>query len=121
MRRRILITGTSGTEKRAIGALLALERGFRHLDAAAPAGISTDGLQPVLRAGQDAPRDVVATWSGPCPDDLADRSQRLDYEWIWLDGDRGAARLPGSSFVDPFAADRSFRPLGAVVPEAPEV
>jgi hypothetical protein len=52
--------------------------------------------------------------------------QRLGFEWIWMDGDRGAAldtflapigtmRMP--RFVDPFESNGNFRPLATVTDE----
>jgi hypothetical protein len=113
-----VITGTPGTGKRAIGALLALERGFLYLDGDGGAPSPARGaLLRALAEGAGSPGDVVVTWSGPCPEDLTRRLRSLGYEWIWLDADRGAARPAGSSFVDPFAPDGSFRPVNALTAE----
>ena len=111
--RRILVTGTAGTGRRSLGAVLALERGFRHVDdrVATSAGRSELVRALVQRL------DVVVTWTGALSAPSPHMLRSLDFDVVWLDGDRGAAQPPGTRFVDPFAADGSYRPLGMVVDE----
>jgi len=111
--RRILVAGTPGSGRRAVGAVLALERGFRHLDDR----IATkDGRDELLRALVQR-RDVVVTWTGPLSARSPQWLRSFDFEVVWLDADRGAAQPPDTRHVDPFAADGSYRPLGKVMDE----
>jgi hypothetical protein len=128
-RRVIVIAGSAGTGKRAVGAYLAAEKGFVHVDLAA-GGARLDRLGQLLGrcAGPEAARrDVVVTCTERRPAELFDQLCAREIEWVWFDGDRGAMRpqpfeLNGARgvratprFVDSFAADGSFRPLAAVV------
>src|SRR5262249_37181000 len=111
--RRILIIGTSGIGKRALGSVLALERGFRQLDAIVA---TAEGRFELLRAMAKG-RDVVIIWPGPLLGALHEWLPSVGFEPIWLDADRGALRPRGVRFVDPFRPDGSFRPLGQLVAE----
>ncbi len=131
--RRVLITGTRGTGKRTLGYLLAIDRGFTHVNLDHPeAGESfledrAEGLPAVLEgAGRDA--DIVATWTPESDDALGAvrQLQSAGFEWIWLDGDRGAAFHPvfgyigrgrRARFVDPFTAEGQHRALESVITE----
>jgi hypothetical protein len=62
-------------------------------------------------------RDVVVTWTGPFSPASPEWLRSLDFEVVWLDADRGAARPEGSRFVDPFGADGFYRPLAHVADE----
>ena len=129
IRRVIVIAGSAGTGKRTVGAYLAAHRGFAHVDLA-PGGASLDELVRLVggRADPELARcDVVVTCAERQRAELFDRLCTREIEWVWFDGDRGALRpLPfelhglrgvgaTARFVDPFAADGSFRPLEAVV------
>ena len=133
-RRLLLITGTPGTGKRPLASYLQLERGFTHVDLD-----SRDTRTQFLRSGESEFRTelaalasttskVVVTWSFSSETQLAyvETMQRLGFEWIWMDGDRGAAldsfvapisgmRKP--RFVDPFEHNGAFRPLATVTAE----
>jgi hypothetical protein len=119
--RLLLITGTPGTGKRALGHYLVLRHGFVHVD------FDRAGARARLLAVRAAgPRDVVVTWSTYAREQPPDVRllQRAGFEWIWFDGDRGAAS-PGHGarfarrprFVDTFTPDGRFRPLEAVAAE----
>jgi hypothetical protein len=71
---------------------------------------------------------MVVTWTPSANDALpfVELMQSYGFDWVWVDGDRGAAfhtlfrRRNGvvpPRFVDPFARDGSFRPLAFVVTE----
>ncbi|HEY3921976.1 MAG TPA: hypothetical protein VGL76_07660 [Gaiellaceae bacterium] len=133
-RRLLLITGTPGTGKRPLASYLQLERGFTHVDLD-----NRETRTQLLRSGESEFRTelaalaattskVVVTWSFSSETQLAyvETMQRLGFEWIWMDGDRGAAldtylapigtmRMP--RFVDPFESDGRFRPLATVTDE----
>ena len=130
--RLLLITGTPGTGKRALGHYLAARDGFAHVDldsADARARFLAGGgrgLRAEVAAYRKADLDLVVTWSARAGTYLpylrALRS--LGFEWIWFDGDRGAAspafRAPFGMrprFIDTFEPDGSFRPLESVVTE----
>ena len=127
-RRRILVTGTPGTGKRALGNYLAEERGFVHLDldrGSARAQFlrsGEEGLRTELAALAASERKLVVTWTFASETQLAyvEVMQGLGFEWIWTDSDRGAgyntliaqaatAREP--RFVDAFEPDGRFRSL----------
>jgi hypothetical protein len=133
-RRRLLITGTPGTGKRALGNYLAEERGFLHLDldrGSARAQFlrsGEEGLRTELAALAASNRKLVVTWTFASETQLAyvEVMQALGFEWIWTDSDRGAgyntliaqaatAREP--RFVDAFEPDGSFRSLESVTAE----
>jgi hypothetical protein len=133
-RRRILITGTPGTGKRALGNYLAEERGFHHLDLdrgsmrAQFLRSGEEGLRAELAALAASNRKLVVTWTFASETQLAyvEVMQALGFEWIWTDSDRGAgyntliaqaatAREP--RFVDAFEPDGHFRSLESVTLE----
>jgi hypothetical protein len=133
-RRRLLITGTPGTGKRALGNYLAEERGFVHLDLdrgsirAQFLRSGEEGLRAELAALAASNRKLVVTWTFASETQLAyvEVMQGLGFEWIWTDSDRGAgyntliaqaatAREP--RFVDAFEPDGSFRSLESVTVE----
>jgi hypothetical protein len=133
-RRRILITGTPGTGKRALGNYLAEERGFVHVDLdrgsvrAQFLRSGEEGLRAALAALATTNRKLIVTWNFTSETQLAyvEVMQSLGFEWIWTDSDRGAgfdallehaatARTP--RFVDAFEPDGSFRPLESVTSE----
>jgi hypothetical protein len=60
---------------------------------------------------------MVVIWTEPSARAAPDWLRSLDFDVIWLDADRGAARPDGCRFVDPFEADGSYRPLAAVAAE----
>ncbi len=117
------MTGTEGTGGRTIGELLAIEHGFRHLRFAG--GVAVPASEPQLVSALGGPAagrgGGVVTWTGACPPPPALEALRsLGFDWVWLDGDRGAtlpAASEGARFVDPFDANGSFRPVSAVVAE----
>jgi hypothetical protein len=139
MRQRLLlITGTPGTGKRAVGNYLAERSEFLHVDFDSPGARSRfleagkEGLRAELAASLEAGRDIVVTWGSRSSAQLSHvrLMQAVGFEWIWFDSDRGAASPafltrfasrtgPRSRprFVDTFAADGSFRPLEAVTAE----
>jgi hypothetical protein len=129
---RLLLVGTPGTGKRPVGAHLAEERGFAHLD------FEHEEVRDSLLDANEADlrhrlaaiaegRGIVITWGAGSPAQLdeLERLARLGFELIWFDGDRGAAvgahygesRLPRFRFVDSFELDGRFRPVEAVVRE----
>ncbi len=133
-RRRLLITGTPGTGKRALGNYLAVERGFVHVDLdrgstrAQFLRSGEEGLRAELAAFAASNRKLVVTWNFASETQLAyvEVMRSLGFEWIWTDSDRGAgydallehtatARAP--RFVDAFEPDGRFRPLEAVTAE----
>jgi hypothetical protein len=133
-RRRLLITGTPGTGKRALGNYLAEERGFVHLDLdrgsvrAQFLRSGEAGLHTEIAALAASNRKLVITWTFASETQLAyvEVMQSLGFEWIWTDSDRGAgyntliaqaatAREP--RFVDAFEPDGSFRSLESVTVE----
>jgi hypothetical protein len=132
-RRLLLITGTPGTGKRPLGAYLATERDFVHLDLDSRATRTK-----FLRAGEDelrreldtvatGNRKVVVTWTFTSETQLAyvEVMRALGFEWIWMDGDRGAAydafvaetATNPPRFVDAFDPDGTFRALERVMDE----
>ncbi len=130
----ILLIGTPGTGKRALGHFLAEENGFVHLDFENAGtrdgllGLSTTELRARLAGLAECSGGVVITWGAGGNDQLCEirRLRRAGAKPIWLDSDRGAAcrahfagaRRPGRfHFVDSFEEDGSFRPVGAVAAE----
>ena len=107
------MTGSPGSGRRSIGAALALEHGFRHLDDRIA---TSEGRDELLRALVQR-RDVVVTWTGPLSARSTHWLRSFDFEVVWLDADRGAAQPPGTRHVDPFAPDGSYRPLDKVMDE----
>src|SRR5262245_55254686 len=108
---RLLITGTGGCGKRSLGRLLADELGFVHVDLDS-AKLAHQSLPRRLAAALRPGASVVVTWTldARAHARLVSSLQAAGFEWIWLDGDRGAGLPPGARFVDPFAPDGSFRP-----------
>lgn len=118
--RRILLTGTGGTGRRTIGALLAAEHGFRHVRLVGPGALRERELATALIEPGASNADIVVTWTGGWPRSPArDELGLVGFEWFWLDGDRGAAAPPpgDARFVDPFETDGTFRPVASVVAE----
>lgn len=129
---RLLLVGTPGTGKRPVGAHLADERGFVHLDFEHEAVRdslleTTEADLPDRLSAIAADRGIVITWGAGSPTQLREleRLGRHGFELIWFDGDRGAAvgahygeaPLPRFLFVDSFELDGRFRPVEAVVGE----
>jgi hypothetical protein len=96
----ILLTGIPGTGKTTIGGYLADHRGFRHLDF--EDGISLPrmvghgevDLREQVAALKQQGIDVVVSW-GFVPDlqlVVVKLMRRLGFDWVWLEGDRDAAR-----------------------------
>jgi hypothetical protein len=132
-RRLLLVTGTPGTGKRQLGNFLVEEHAFLHIDLDNPDARTrvpglAEGSCALLEATIGPDQDVVVTWSDSSDEALpvVRLLESFGFEWIWLDGDRGAA-MPaaftrgrdgsGARFVDPFASDGRFRAFGAVVSE----
>jgi hypothetical protein len=130
-RRLLLITGTPGSGKRQIGNHLVEEHAFLHIDLDNPDARTrlpglAEGSCALLDATIGPDQDVIVTWSDSSAEALpvVRLLESFGVEWIWLDGDRGAA-MPaaftrgkdgsGARFVDPFAPDGRFRSLDAVV------
>jgi len=132
-RRLLLITGTPGTGKRQLGSYLETQRDFLHVDLD-----SRRTRTQFLRAGEDelrrelatvtgANRKVVVTWTFASETQLAyvEVLRELGFEWLWMDGDRGAAYdsyvAEGATdpprFVDAFEPEGTFRALERVVDE----
>jgi hypothetical protein len=132
-RRLLLITGTPGTGKRPLGSYLETERDFAHVDLD-----SRQTRTQFLRAGEDelrrelttvtgANRKVVVTWTFTSETQLAyvEVMRELGFEWLWMDGDRGAAYdsfvAEGATepprFIDAFEPEGTFRALERVVDE----
>lgn len=108
--RRLLVAGAPGTGRRTVGTMLELERGFRHVrvGGAAPAG---NLLQTLAETGGD----VVVTWTAPLDEETLEWLRLLGFEFVRLaeqDGHRSGWRV-----VNPFAADGSVRPAGALAAE----
>lgn len=98
--RRILITGVPGTGKTTLGNYLADHHGFRHLDFEHIGTLQRfwqfgeRGFRKQFAALKQKGQDTVVTW-GFVPDaqlGMVKLMRSLGFEWIWLDGDRGAAR-----------------------------
>jgi hypothetical protein len=134
--RLLLLTGTGGSGKRIVGNLLVDERSFVHVDLDNPhanrrfLGSGVEGLRSELEANLEPGQDMVVTWTpsrnGALP--FVRVMQAYGFDWVWFDGDRGAAfhgffsvrNGEAARFVDPFAEDGSFRPLAAVLSEVLE-
>ncbi len=120
-RRLVLITGVPGTGKRSLGAFLAVENGFRHVDLPGlPERRSELDLLLAAREGE-AGEDIVVTCTEACPAELLELLCSRGAEWFWFDGDRGATRPRGIAaeprFVDPFEPNGAFRPVTALAAE----
>jgi hypothetical protein len=132
-RRLLLITGTPGTGKRQLGTYLESEREFVHVDLD-----SRRTRTQFLRGGEDelrrelasvtsSTRKVVVTWTFASETQLAyvEVMRDLGFEWVWMDGDRGAAydsfvdenATDPPRFLDAFEPEGRFRALEAVVGE----
>ena len=134
--RLLLVTGTGGSGKRIVGNLLVDEHSYVHIDLDNPhanqrfLGNGVDGLRAELEANLEPGQDTVVTWTpsrnGALP--FVRLMQECGFDWVWLDGDRGAAfhsyfsarNLDAARFVDPFEADGRFRPVTAVLGEVLE-
>jgi hypothetical protein len=132
-RRLLLITGTPGTGKRPLGAYLESERGFVHLDLDSRRTRTRflrggeEELRRELGAVTSCSRKVVVTWTFTSETQLAyvELMRGLGFEWVWMDGDRGAAydafvaetATDPPRFVDAFEPEGSFRALEKVVDE----
>ena len=122
--RRIFLTGTSGTGRRTVGALLEAQHGFCHVPVFSPSRVRA-ALDRLRELDATSPgRDVVVVTSEACAPAVAGFLLESGFERVWLDADRGAARprsdwsdRPGwaARFVDPFDADGAFRPFERVV------
>jgi hypothetical protein len=130
----LLLVGTPGTGKRAVGHYLAEARGFVHLDFGHSEtreellGLGDAELRARLGVYAAEAPGVVITWGAGDVEQLAEirRLRSVGVEPVWLDSDRGAAcrahyadarRLPRFRFVDTFEADGSFRSVEAVARE----
>jgi hypothetical protein len=133
-RRMLLITGTPGTGKRQLANYLEMQRGFVHVDLD-----NRDTRTLYLRSGGDEFRSelntltasnskVIVTWNFTSETQLpyVETLRSLGFEWIWMDGDRGAgfdalvvrnSSIRPPRFVDTFEADGSFRALEGVTGE----
>ncbi len=97
--RLLLITGIPGTGKTTIGDHLAEHHGFRHIDFETADLVrfwqyGERGFRKQLSALKQQKQDTVATW-GFVPDaqlGMVKLMRSLGFEWVWLDGDRAAAR-----------------------------
>src|SRR5213592_4686710 len=98
-RRLLLITGTPGTGKRQLAAYLEAERGFVHVnldnrEMRTRLLLSGDReLKRELAETTGSARKVVVTWTFKTETQLpyVEAIRSLGFEWIWMDGDRGAA------------------------------
>lgn len=134
--RLLLVTGTGGSGKRIVGNLLVDERSYVHIDLDNPyanrrfLGGGLEQLRAELEANLEPGQDTVITWtpnrSGSQP--FVRLMLSFGFDWVWLDGDRGAAfhgyfaARDGevARFVDPFEADGRFRSVYAVLDEVLE-
>jgi hypothetical protein len=98
--RFLLLTGVPGTGKTTLGNYLRESQRFRHLDfedmqtLGRYLGDGLDGLSRRVEKLRQGRRDVVITW-GFLPDPQLPyvlELRRLGFDWVWLDGDRDAAR-----------------------------
>jgi hypothetical protein len=96
----ILLTGIPGTGKTTTGRYLAERHGFRHLDfedgVALPEMVryGERGLRQQIAAMKRRRQSVVVSW-GFVPDvqlPIVKLMRGLGFQWVWLDGDRAAAR-----------------------------
>jgi len=131
---RLLLIGTPGTGKRAIGAYMEQVAGFVHLDFENEAtreqflGSTTTALRAWVGELTAAGRGLVITWGAGPVTQLGQirRLRSLGIEPVWFDSDRGAAgpahfadaaRPTRFRFVDSFEPDGRFRPVEDVVAE----
>jgi hypothetical protein len=95
----LLITGVPGMGKTTLGNHLAEHHGFRHHDFETAAlwrfwRFGKRGFRTRLAAAKVLRHNIVITW-GFVPDaelDMVRAMRSFGFEWIWLDGDRAAAR-----------------------------
>ena len=138
--RLLLVTGTAGSGKRIVGNLLVDDRSYVHIDLDNPhanrrfLGHGIEGLRAELEANLEPGQDTVVTWTPPKTSQrngalpFVRLMQAYGFDWVWLDGDRGAAfhgsfsarNGEAARFVDPFEADGRFRPVIAVLDEVLE-
>ena len=134
--RLLLVTGTAGSGKRIVGNLLVDERSYVHIDLDNPhanrrfLGGGLEQLREELEANLEPGQDTVITWtpgrSGSQP--FVRLMLSYGFDWVWVDGDRGAAFHgyftardgEAARFVDPFEADGRFRSVYAVLDEVLE-
>ena len=95
----ILLVGTPGTGKRALGHYLAQANGFVHLDFGdretreGLLGLDDAALSARLERYAAGASGVVITWSAGSAEQLKEirRLRRLGVDPVWLDSDKGAA------------------------------
>jgi hypothetical protein len=134
--RLLLVTGTAGSGKRIVGNLLVDEHRYVHIDLDNPhanrrfLGHGLEGLRAELDVNLEPGQDTVVTWT-PSPNEALPFVRLMlayGFDWVWLDGDRGAAfhgyfSANGDEtarFVDPFEVDGRFRPVAPVLAEVLE-
>jgi hypothetical protein len=133
--RLLLVVGTPGTGKRAVGHYLEQQTGFAHLDFENDEvrrrflESGTGALRAKIAELAAEGRGLVVTWGAGAAGQLRQvrRLQAPGFEPIWFDSDRGSvcgahfafgARVRSRfHFVDSFEPDGLFRPLDAVVAE----
>ena len=132
----ILLVGTPGTGKRALGHYLAEANGFVHLDFGdretreGLLGLDDAALAARLDRYAAGASGVVITWSAGSAEQLKEirRLRRLGVDPVWLDSDKGAAcrahyREAGFllrfrfRLIDTFEPDGRFRSVEAVARE----
>ena len=138
--RLLLVTGTAGSGKRIVGNMLVDDRSYVHIDLDNPhanrrfLGHGIEGLRAELEANLEPGQDTVVTWTPPKASQrngglpFVRLMQSYGFDWVWLDGDRGAAfhgyfsarNGEAARFVDPFEADGRFRPMMALLEEVLE-
>jgi hypothetical protein len=138
--RLLLVTGTAGSGKRIVGNMLVDDRSYVHIDLDNPhanrrfLGQGIEGLRAELEANLEPGQDTVVTWTPPKASQrngglpFVRLMQSYGFDWVWLDGDRGAAfhgyfsarNGEAARFVDPFEADGRFRPMTALLDEVLE-
>ena len=138
--RLLLVTGTAGSGKRIVGNMLVDDRNYVHIDLDNPhanrrfLGHGIEGLRTELEANLEPGQDTVVTWTPPKASQrngglpFVRLMQSYGFDWVWLDGDRGAAfhgyfsarNGEAARFVDPFEADGRFRPMMALLEEVLE-
>src|SRR4051812_29650885 len=134
--RLLLVTGTAGSGKRIVGNLLVDEHRYVHIDLDNPhanrrfLGNGLERLRAELDANLEPGQDTVVTWT-PSPNEALPFVRLMvayGFDWVWLDGDRGAAfhgyfsagSGEAARFVDPFEDDGRFRPVANVLGEVLE-
>ena len=129
----LLIVGTPGTGKRAVGNFLQEHAGFVHIDFENVAvrerylAHGATELRAELAASVPAGRGIVVTWAAGESEQAGQirRLESLGFMPIWFDSDRGAAcrahfpvglqRAPRFQYVDTFEQDGRFKPIERVV------